>query len=348
MSFSFAPEGLYVIAEAGVNHNGDIGLAKRLIDVAADAGADAVKFQMFDTDEIAAEGAPLAAYQERSGESSQKAMLRRLELPRDDFRLLKDHAEAKGIEFMTTPFDAESAETLAAMGVRIIKIPSGELTNIPFLERVATLRIPVIISTGMATLEEVRDAVAPFSSLSVPFALLHCVSSYPAPADQINLRAMETLRSAFGVPVGYSDHTEGIEVPLMAVKCGALIIEKHFTLDRSMTGPDHAASLEPAELKEMIRRMRDRAVIASVKIPTQFLGDGVKRCQPCEENVRLVGRRSVTLARDLPAGTRLQTDMLAIRRPGTGIAPKELASVVGRTLTEDLPAGTVLVWNMLR
>ncbi len=334
-----------MIAEAGVNHNGEFALAKELVDKAADAKADAVKFQMFDPDEIASEQTPLAGYQEKSASGSQHEMLRSLVLPRDNFRALKAHAESLGLAFITTPFDADAALFLAGLGVQIMKIPSGELTNIPFLERVAALGIFTILSTGMATIDEVRDAVAPFVALNVPFALLHCVSSYPAPRDQANLRAMETLRREFPVPVGYSDHTQGIDVPLMAAALGAEIIEKHFTLDRTMKGPDHAASLEPDELTEMIRRMRDKDALKTVDVPPAVLGDGVKRCQPCEEDVRRVGRRSVTIARDAAAGLVLTEDMLLIRRPGTGILPKDRVRMIGKTLSRALPAGSVVTWD---
>jgi N,N'-diacetyllegionaminate synthase len=344
-SFSFQPGEVYVIAEAGVNHNGDLVLAKKLIEVASEARADAVKFQMFEPDEIATDQAPLATYQQRSGEKSQRAMLERLVLPRESFRTLKTYAEERGIAFITTPFDGDSADYLASIGVRVMKVPSGEITNIPYLKRVARLGLFTIISTGMATLEEVHAAVAPFVACSVPFALLHCVSSYPAPAEQINLRAMETLRREFSVPVGYSDHTEGIAVPVMAAALGAQIIEKHFTLDRTMVGPDHAASLEPEELAEMILRIRDGDALKHTHIDATVLGNGEKRCQPCEENVRAIGRRSVILQCDATAGTVLTHDMLAIKRPGTGIAPGDLERTIGRTLSRPLTAGSVLTGN---
>src|SRR3989344_5334876 len=293
MSFLLPGNGVYIIAEAGVNHDGNKEQARRLIDIAAEGGADAVKFQLFDADELASADAPLALYQKRSGEESQRAMLRRLSLPLEDYRALKAYAEKKDLDFITTPFDAESAHFLADLGVKAIKIPSGEITNIPFLREVASLQIFTIISTGMSTLAEVRDAVVPFDEQQTPYALLHCVSAYPAPVDQVNLAAMETMRAAFRVPIGYSDHTEGIEVALAAAALGADILEKHFTLDRSLPGPDHAASLEPAAL---------HALVKGVRLVEQSLGTPEKRCQPCEEDTRRVVRRSLVVTWSLSEG----------------------------------------------
>lgn len=338
---------VYVIAEAGVNHNGDPALARQLIDVAASACADAVKFQLFNPDEIVSDDAPLAEYQERSGEDSQKEMLRRLTLPLDEYRQLKAYAERKGIDFITTPFDAASARFLVDIGVKAMKIPSGEITNLPFLREVASLKIFTIISTGMSTLEEVREAVTLFQQEKTPFALLHCVSSYPAPIHQINLRAMETLRREFSVPVGYSDHTEGIDVAVTAAALGAQILEKHFTLDRTMVGPDHAASLEPGELQDMIRIIKDKNALEHVALVQEAFGTGEKKCQPCEMNTRDVARRSLVLRIPVKAGDVLVRDALAIQRPGTGIAPKFLGYIVGKRTVRDLDRGTVLTEDLL-
>ncbi len=338
---------VFVIAEAGVNHNGNPALARALIDAAADAGADAVKFQLFDADELTSESAPLADYQKRSESTSQTEMLMRLALTQDDFRKLASYAKTKKIHFIVTPFDIASARFLVSLGVPALKIPSGELTNIPFLSDVAGLGVFTIISTGMATMQEVQDAVRPFQEKKTPFALLHCVSAYPAPVEQINLRAMETLKKEFNVPTGYSDHTQGIEVAITAAALGAEIIEKHFTLDRAMKGPDHAASLEPDELSEMIRIMRDPAALQSAPKVDQAIGTGEKKCQPCEENVRAVARRSVVVTRDLAAGTVLTADMLAIKRPGTGIAPKDIETLPGKRLIKGLTVGSVLLYSSL-
>lgn len=332
----------YIIAEAGVNHDGKVEKALQLIEVAAEARADAVKFQLFDPDEIVSADTPLADYQERSGEEDQHTMLRRLALPREAYRLLKTHAGQRNIDFITTPFDTASAQFLADLGVAAIKIPSGEITNLPFLRSVASLRIFTIISTGMATLEEVREATEPFTQAGIPYALLHCVSAYPAPRDQINLRAMETLRREFGVPVGYSDHTKGTDVAVTAALLGAQILEKHFTMRKSDPGPDHAASLEPEELREMVRRLRHREKGGVIPPVPEALGTGEKTCQPCEENVRAVARRSVVLTQTVPAGTVLTARMLTLKRPGTGIAPKFLSETIGKRVSKELPAGTIL------
>lgn len=338
MFFHLPESRVYIIAEAGVNHDGSVEKARILVDIAAGAEADAVKFQLFNADEIASDQAPLAVYQERSGEESQRAMLKRLTLSLDDYRQLKAYAESKGLAFITTPFDAVSAQFLAGLGVQVIKIPSGEITNLPFLHKVAALKIFTIISTGMSTLEEVADAIVPFTDEKVPFALLHCVSSYPAPVKQVHLRAMETMRRQFGVPVGYSDHTLGIEVPLAAAALGARIIEKHFTVHKNDLGPDHAASLEPAELQAMVR---------SIRIMEEALGTGEKRCQPCEMNTRAVARRSLVLRGGLRAGERITPDILRIMRPGTGLPPREFDQVLGRRMKCDTADGTPLTADLL-
>ena len=338
---------VFIIAEAGVNHNGDPALARQLIDAAAAAGADAVKFQLFDPSEIVSRDAPLAAYQKNSGEESHHAMLMRLTLPLKEYAALKKHAEKKGIGFLVTPFDIQSARFLATLGVPAIKIPSGEITNLPFLRQVADLRLFTILSTGMSTMEEVRDAISPFREKRVSFALLHCVSCYPAPVGQINLRAMEALKKEFSVPIGYSDHTEGIDVAVTAAALGAALLEKHFTINRDLPGPDHAASLEPDELTAMITIIRDSAAMKNVRLVEAAFGDGIKKCQPCEENVRAVARRSVVLTRSVPAGTVITHAMLAIKRPGTGIPPRDYDRVAGKRTKKELHAGTVLTWDFL-
>jgi len=338
---------MFVIAEAGVNHNGKEDLAMLLVDAACDAGADAVKFQLFDPDEIVG-AAPLATYQEgKDAWRDQKEMLTALMLPQDAYRRIADHATERNIELIVTPFDIASARFLLTLGLKTLKIPSGEVTNIPFLKNVAALGADIILSTGMCSLEEVREAVEIFTSTKVPLTLLHCVSAYPAPADQINLRAMETLRQAFRVPVGYSDHTEGIAVALSAAALGAQVLEKHFTLDRSLPGPDHAASLEPEELTQMIQIIKNEEALKKTPILEEALGTGEKKCQPCEENVRSVARRSVVAARDLAQGQSLTAEMIAIRRPGTGIAPKFVKDVIGKKAKKDILSGTPLTWDIL-
>lgn len=338
----FAPgPGCFVIAEAGVNHNGDMAVAHRLIDAAAAAGADAVKFQTFKADRLASAEAPKAAYQkETTGTAeSQLDMLRRLELDEAQHAELMRHCADAGILFLSTPFDEDCADMLARLGVAAMKTPSGELTNLPYLAHVARLSLPMIVSTGMADLAEVAQAVAAIEAAGAPaLALLHCVSAYPAPPEDANLRAMDTLARCFGVPVGFSDHTQGIAIPLAAAALGARVIEKHVTLDRTLPGPDHKASLEPAELADMVAGIR--AVLAA-------LGDGRKRPAAREAEVAAVARKSLVLARALPAGAVLAAGDLTAKRPGTGIPPGRAAELVGRSLRRALPADHPLGWGDL-
>jgi N,N'-diacetyllegionaminate synthase len=331
----------FVIAEAGVNHNGDIGLARDLVRLAAQAGADAVKFQTFSAERLVTASAPKAAYQAartEAGESAQ-AMLRKLELSEEDHRQLIADCEREGIMFLSSPFDEASADLLVALGVDALKVPSGEITNLPFLRHLAAQGRMLIVSTGMSTLDEVEEAVEAIrQAADVPFVLLHCVSLYPSPAAGINLRAMTTMRERFGVPVGYSDHTEGVEVSLAAVALGADVIEKHFTSDRTLPGPDHAASLEPRELGEMIRGIRQ--VEAA-------LGDGVKRPLPEEAATAAAARKSLVAAADIPAGTVIAREMIVIKRPGTGLGPGRLEWVLGRRARAHIAAGTVITEEMV-
>jgi N,N'-diacetyllegionaminate synthase len=332
---------VFVVAEAGVNHNGDPDLARRLVDVAADAGADAVKFQTFRAGALVSRSAPKAAYQaETTGSAeSQRAMLERLELSAEAHLALREQCRRRGLVFLSTPFDEASADLLERLEVAAFKVPSGEITNPGLLRHVAAKGRPVILSTGMATLEEVAAAVEIIRTAGdPPLALLHCVSAYPAPPAEMNLRALDTLAAAFGCPVGLSDHTVGHEVALAAVARGAALLEKHFTLDRALPGPDHRASLEPAGL---------RALVAGVRVVESALGDGDKRPAPSEADTRRVARRSLVAARALAAGTRLAAADLVVKRPGTGIAPADAARVVGRVLRRDVAADEVLEWSAL-
>ena len=329
-------EPCFVIAEAGVNHNGDIALAHSLIDAAADAGANAVKFQTFDADALVAADAPKAAYQTKRTDAgeSQRDMLRRLMLSEQAHHELKRHALTRGLCFLSTPFEETSAELLDRVGIGALKVPSGELTNLPFLRSLARRRLPMIISTGMADLEEVSAAVTAVRDAGAPpLALLHCTSSYPAPTEATNLRAMQTLRARFNVPVGYSDHTLGLTIPVAAVALGASILEKHLTLDRQLPGPDHAASMEPSEFGTMV---------VAVRTAEQALGDGVKRPHACEFEVRRVARKSLFAARTLPAGAVLAPGDLIARRPGTGISPARLDGIVGTRLKRAVAEGAML------
>lgn len=330
----------FIIAEAGVNHDGDMDLAHRLIDVAADAGADAVKFQTYVTDLLVTADAPKAAYQiDTTGSNeSQWAMLKRLELPRAAHPALKTHAEDRGLVFLSTPFEESSADFLASLGVAAFKIPSQELTNLPFVRHVARIGRPMIVSTGNGDMEEVAAASKAISAAGAPYALLHCVSQYPADIADANLSAMASLASVFGVPVGYSDHTLGLTAPIVAAALGATIIEKHYTIDRKRPGPDHRASLEPDDLADMVKAVRDAE---------RSLGDGVKRPMPSESDVGRVARKSLVAARDLDGGRVLEAGDIAIRRPGTGLSPAFLDLVIGRRLRHGMKAGDLLALSSL-
>jgi N,N'-diacetyllegionaminate synthase len=329
-------EPVFIIAEAGVNHNSDLQIAEEMVDVAAEAGADAVKFQTFRADELVSAAAPKARYQiENAGEGeSQFEMIKRLELSPDAHRKLIERCHARGIMFLSTPFDFPSADLLESLSVPAYKVPSGEITNWPFLEHIASKGKPVILSTGMSDLYEVEQAVKVLRAAGCSeLLILHATSSYPAPAASANLRAMQTLSDSFHTPVGLSDHTLGIEVAIAATALGACILEKHFTLDRSLAGPDHKASLEPPEL---------RSLVHGVRTVESALGDGRKQPMPSEEDVRQVARRSIVARRTIPSGTLIVRDLLAFKRPGTGIPPSKLGGVIGRRTTRIIPADTLI------
>ena len=332
---------VFVIAECGVNHNGSLPLALELVDCAASAGADAVKFQTFRPEALVSRTARKARYQLAAvgGTDTQFEMLESLTLSEADHRALRQRCDTQSIEFMSTPFDEQSCDLLERVGVTRFKIGSGDLTHLPLLRHVAAKGRPVILSTGMATLAEVEAAVDAIREAGdPPLSLLHCVTEYPAPLDQINLRAMDTLRRAFGLPVGYSDHTLGPEASIAAVTLGATVIERHLTLDRALPGPDHSASSEPDEL---------RALIATLRQVQRALGDGIKRPAACELGNRDVARRSLVATRDLRAGERLTPDAVAIKRPATGIQPADLEKALGRRLALDVEADTPITWDML-
>ncbi len=352
---------VYIIAEAGVNHNGQYDLAMKLVDAAAEAGADAVKFQTFTASKLAAKSAPKAAYQKQTTdeEESQLAMLKQLELPREWHRVLQNRARQQGIEFLSTAFDADSLEFLTGLDMPLFKLPSGELTNGPLLWQFARTRKPLVVSTGMATLSEVEQGLAVIAhaltteseprsiedvwrawsqqanreALKGHVTLLHCTSQYPTPLDEVNLRGMDTLAAAFGLEVGYSDHTEGTLIPLAAVARGAKVIEKHFTLDRSLPGPDQRSSLEPSELASMV---------AGIRSLEMALGDGSKSPQPSEWDTRKAARQQVIAARDICAGEELKRADLTTARCGQGRDPSELWGLVGQGAKRDYVAGEVL------
>ena len=321
-----------IIAEAGVNHDGDLDVARRLVRVAADAGVDIVKFQTFVADRMVADHAPKAGYQIAAtgvGES-QREMIRRLELSRSDHEVLIRECEDAGVRFFSTGFDVESLDMLMELGIDRIKVPSGELTNLPYLRHVAIQGVPVILSTGMATLGEIEDAIAVMEAGGVRRAditVLHCNTEYPTPMGDVNLRAMASIASAFNVAVGYSDHTLGIELPIAAVALGATVIEKHFTLDRSRPGPDHRASLEPAELKAMVSAIRN--------IEQALEGDGVKRPSPSEIRNRPIARKSLVARAPIRGGETFTAENTTAKRPGTGISPMRWDEVIGRVASRD-------------
>jgi N-acetylneuraminate synthase len=340
----------FIIAEAGVNHNGSMDTARRLVDAAVEAGVDAVKFQTFRADRLVTRSAPKAAYQQRSTSASESQfdMIKALELGPAEHEALMAHAARAKIEFLSTPFDSESLALLGRLGVRTIKVSSGDLTNAPFLLEIAGVAERVILSTGMSTLAEIEAALGVIAfGFAVPtgakpgrasferaFAarvhLLHCTTEYPAPVGEVNLRAMETMTAAFGLPVGYSDHTRGIHIPIAAVARGATMIEKHFTLDRTLEGPDHRASLEPGELRDLVAGIRD---------VERSLGDGIKRPTASEWGNRDVARKSLVAAHALAAGQPLA---IACKRPGTGISPFDFWKMQARTAQRDYAADEAL------
>ncbi len=332
----------FVIAEAGVNHNGEFHRAKELIDVAYNAQVDAVKFQLFHADRLVTKQAQQAAYQARNlgKEESQYEMLKKLELPDKAFAELKSYAESKGLIFMATPFDKAAIDYLFQIGVYAYKVGSGDLTNLPYLTHMAKTGIPMIVSTGMSVMEEVMAAKTVIEAGgNEQVILLHCTSNYPCPYEEVNLRAMYTLRKETGCLVGYSDHTEGIIVPSTAVAMGAVVIEKHFTTDRNLPGPDHKASLEPDELKAMVQQIR---LIESI------MGEEEKKPTVSEQEVAKVARKSVVAAVDIPAGTHITADMLTIKRPGTGISPSKIHTFIGKVAGRYIPADTLLTWDMIQ
>lgn len=328
-----------IIAEAGVNHNGDMELARRLVHVAAEAGADLVKFQTFVASKIATAAAPKADYQKETtgGGESQQDMIARLELSPADHEALIAECEAAGIGFFSTGFDEESLDLLVALGIDRIKIPSGELTNLPLLRHAAAKRLPVILSTGMADMAEIGEALAALEAGGVPrrdVTVLHCNTEYPTPMSDVNLKAMRAIGAELGVGIGYSDHSMGIEVPIAAVALGATVIEKHLTLDRSLPGPDQAASLEPNEFAAMVRAIRN--------IEQAMAGDGVKRPSPSEAKNRPIARKSIVAARPIRAGEAFAAENLTTKRPGTGVSPMRWDEVIGRPAPRDFAADELI------
>lgn len=327
-----------IIAEAGVNHNGDLELAKQIVKAAANAGADLVKFQTFTAERLAIDSAPKADYQNQTTDQkqSQFAMLRQLELTAEMHEQLIVYCSKQGIGFFSTGFDLQSVDYLASLGADRFKIPSGEITNLPYLRHVGAFGKPLILSTGMATLGEIEAALDACEIAGTPrsrVTVLHCNTEYPTPMSDVNLRAMCSIRDAFGVAVGYSDHTLGIEVPIAAVALGATVIEKHLTLDRNLPGPDHKASLEPDEFGAMVRAIRNIE---------QAMGDGIKRPSPSESKNKSIARKSLVAARSIKAGERFTPENLTAKRPGTGVSPMRWDKAMGRIATRDYGADEMI------
>lgn len=332
---------VFIIAEAGVNHNGSLELAKRLVDVAVEAGADAVKFQTFKAGKLVSRSAQKAEYQKQTTavNESQYEMIKKLELDENAHREIIHYCDEKQIMFLSTPFDHDSIDMLNNFGMPIFKIGSGEITNLPYLRHIGHLGKEVILSTGMADLGEIEDALdvliqAGTSKDSI--TVLHATTEYPCPIEDVNLRAMQTIRVAFGLKVGYSDHTQGIEVPIAAVAMGASVIEKHFTLDRAMEGPDHKASLEPKELKAMVQGIRH---------VSQALGDGIKKPSKSEAKNIAIARKSIVAACQINIGEPFSADNITIKRPGNGISPMRWDEVMGQVAQKNYKEDDLIAWH---
>ena len=327
---------VYIIAEAGVNHNGDINLAKKLIDEAKKSGADAVKFQTFKAEKLVTKTAMKADYQNKNDKSSQSQyeMLKKLELSYDNFRELLQYCEVVGIDFLSSAFDLESIDFLDNLGMNLFKVPSGEITNLPYLKKIAQTGKQVIISTGMSTYGDIEAALEVlYENNAEDVIVLHCNTEYPTPMGDVNLTAMKSIETAFNVKVGYSDHTIGIEIPVAAVALGACVIEKHFTLDKTMDGPDHKASLNPAELTDMVTAIRNVEMA---------LGHGVKKLSNSEKNNLDIVRKSIVANEDIVEGDVFTEDNLTVKRPGTGLSPMEWENVIGKTATKSFAEDDVI------
>ena len=339
--FKLMRKRVLVIAEIGCNHNGDKQIAKRLIKAAAESEADVAKFQTFNPDELLTIDAPKALYQIKATgtKESQFERLNRVKLNKEDHKELRDYCEKSNIIFCSSPFDHQSVDLLHELEVPFFKVASGEITNLPLLEHISSYGKPIILSTGMANLGEIEDAINVIGEENRGNIILtHCLSNYPADWVETNLRAIQTLRDAFHLPVGFSDHTEGIELSLVAVGMGAVVIEKHITLDRNMEGGDHKASLEPRELKDLVEKIRKLEMA---------LGDGIKKCMPSEENVKNIARKSIVTRRAVDMGRIITMDDLVIKRPGVGIPPKYLSMIIGAKAKESISADKLIKWSQL-
>jgi N-acetylneuraminate synthase/N,N'-diacetyllegionaminate synthase len=332
---------VFIIAEAGVNHNGDVGLAKRLIDVAYEAGADAVKFQTFKANKLVSSRAPIGDYKSTGVDIG---LIEKLELSLQHYIELIEYCQDLGIEFLATPFDFGSVNLLEKLNARAYKVSSSDLTNLPLLKHIASKRMPILLSTGMGYLSEIEEALLSISEImgapinKLPIVLMHCISHYPAPMNQLNLRAIKTLSDTFKLPIGYSDHSRGVEAAIAAVVMGACVIEKHYTLNRNFPGPDHKSSIDPDELKFLVESIRN--------IETS-LGDGIKKPALCEEKAITISRKSLVSACDIKAGQEITREMLEIKRPATGIPPKYYDLIIGKAPVIDIQGDEVITWEML-
>jgi len=352
-------EPCFIIAEAGVNHNGDVKLAKKLVKAAKDAGADAVKFQTWITEEVLTKNVEKAGYQKEltGNDESQFDMVKKLELSFDDYKDITEFCKREGIIFLSTPNDKQSADFLNKLGVPAFKIGSDDLTNIPFLQYVAKKGKPIIISTGMATLDEVREAYESIKNINEKIIFLHCTSSYPAAIETVNLRAIDTLRREFGTPVGYSDHTMGIDVTIVAVAFGACVVEKHFTISRSLPGPDHKASIEPDELKEMVYDIRNiekrlsegesiENILSGFKHVEVMLGTGIKSPTNSEKDIMPFVRKCLVARANIRKGTVLTDNIVTIKRAGAGgLEPKHLSKIIGKKTKMDISKDEMITWD---
>ena len=340
----------FIIAEAGVNHNGDIRIAKQLVDAAKEAEADAVKFQTFKSENLVTSKASIASYQKKNlgkdkdGEQSQLEMLKKLELSNDDFNELKVYCDKRSILFLSTPHTEDAADFLYDL-VPAYKVGSGDLTNLPFLGKLAKKGKPLLLATGMSTMQEVEEAYTLIKEAKCPVVVLHCTSNYPCDKKDANLKAMKTMEKKLGCLVGYSDHTLGIEISIMAASLGAVVVEKHFTLDKNMEGPDHKASIDPKELKELVKAIRENR---KINILPEIMGDGVKRPTEAELKTREIVRKSIVAKIDIKNGQKIKEDMLIIKRPGTGIEPKQIKKLIGKSAFGDIKKDELIRWEQVR
>ncbi len=330
----------YIIAEAGVNHNGDVNIAKELISEASRIGADAIKFQTFYADDLIIENTGKANYQKtnENDRETQYEMIKKLELNQDDFIELYEYSLRKNITFLSSPFDLKSVDFLDSIGISAFKIASGEITNIPLIEHISSKKKPIILSTGMSNLGEIRSAIESIKKGIDKIILLHCISSYPTKYEDANLRAINTLKSEFNLPVGFSDHTIGITIPIVAVALGACILEKHFTLNKNYKGPDHKISLDPEEFRNMI---------GSIRIVEKALGNGVKVPTNEEEEMKKIVRKSIVSKYDLAKGTVITKDLIDIKRPGMGIESKYIQDILGRKTVKEIKKNQLLSWDLI-